>query len=327
MFFKLFKIIFIFTITISYQFGMKDFNCDHCNKIISNSYVTFNKTNYHKKCYQDFIQPNCDFCEKKIIDYYTESNKNKYHQSCFINNVLEKCSICIKPLNGEYLLDFFGNKYHSYHRKKLTECSSCSRLISDQLTSGGFVINGDNKICAICFPFIINSKSQITKINTEVRALLVSVGFKNLPKFVPITLVENIEELKKMSGRVSSEIKGFTYYHKTMLKGKKIKEDIHIYILSNLHSTTFKAVLAHELLHVFLFINNYTLRSDIREGFCNLGSKLILDSTQTELSDYLISSMFENKDPDYGIGFIKMNEILKKKGWKKLIRDLKYLDF
>ena len=44
---------------------------------------------------------------KKIIDYYTESNKNKYHQSCFINNVLEKCSICIKPLNGEYLLDFF----------------------------------------------------------------------------------------------------------------------------------------------------------------------------------------------------------------------------
>ena len=43
-----------------------------------------------------------------------------------------------------------------------------------------------------------------------------------------------------------------------MLKGKKIKEDIHIYILSNLHSTTFKAVVTHELLHVFLFINNYT---------------------------------------------------------------------
>lgn len=62
------------------------------------------------------------------------------------------------------------------------------------------------------------------------------------------------------------------------------------------------------------------------EGFCNLGSKLIYDNTQTELSDYLTLSMFKNKDPDYGIGFIKMNEALKKKGWGKLIKELNYLD-
>jgi hypothetical protein len=35
--------------------------------------------------------------------------------------------------------------------------------------------------------------------------------------------------------------------------------------------------------------------------------------------------MFKNKDPDYGIGFIKMNDILKKKGWEKLLESLKNL--
>ena len=217
-------------------------------------------------------------------------------------------------------------RYYVLDNDELNKCSSCSRLISEQLTNGGYDINQETKVCAKCYPFIVNKDSQVSKINLEVRSLLSSVGIKKIPNHIPITLLKNIEDLKKYSGKNNNVIKGFTYYDKTTLQGVKINENIHIYILSNLHNTVFKAVLAHELLHVFLFVNDYTLRSDIREGFCNLGSKLIFDKTQTELSDYYTLSMFENDDPDYGIGFMKMNEILKKKGWKKLIRDLKYLN-
>ena len=326
MFFKLFKIVLTLMIITSYQFGMNKYSCNYCNKKIIKYYIAFNKKNYHEICYKEFIQPKCDFCKKKIIDTFTENKSKKYHQSCFINNILEKCSICVKPLEGEFLIDFYDNRYHSYHYNELTECSSCGRLISENLTNGGFDINKEIKVCAKCYPFIINKENQVSKINLEVRSLLSSVGIENLPLQIPITLVKNIEDLKKYSGKNNNVIKGFTYYDKTTLQGVKINENIHIYILSNLHNTVFKAVLAHELLHVFLFVNDYTLRSDIREGFCNLGSKLIFDKTQTELSDYYTLSMFENDDPDYGIGFMKMNEILKKKGWKKLIRDLKYLN-
>lgn len=325
MFIKLFKIILVLIIITSSQFGMNEYSCNHCNKMIIKSYIIFNDKNYHEICYRDFIQLKCDFCKKKIIDSFTESKSKKYHQSCFINNILEKCCICIKPLQGEYLIDFYNNKYHSYHNDELNKCSSCSRLISKQLTNGGYDINQETKVCAKCYPFIVNKDSQVSKINLEVRSLLSSVGIKKIPNHIPITLLKNIEDLKKYSGKNNNVIKGFTYYDKTMLGGVKIKENIHIYVLSNLHNTAFSAVLAHELLHAFLFVNNYNLRSDIREGFCNLGSKLIFDKTESELSDYLTLSMFENKDPDYGIGFIKMNEILKKKGWAKLIIDLNYL--
>ena len=326
MFFKFFKIILILTLTTSNQFGMKEYKCKHCNVIILKSYIVVDQKNYHEICYNDFIRPKCDFCKNNIINTFTEYNSKKYHQSCFINNILEKCSICKKPLEGEYLTDFYDNRYHTYHHNELAECSSCNRLISQQTTNGGFDINKDTKMCAKCYPYIINKENQVSKINLEVRSLLSSVGIIDLPKQIPITLVKNIEELENYSGRNNSSIKGFTYYDKTILKGVKINENIRIYILSNLHSTAFKAVLAHELMHVFLFVNNYKLSSDTMEGFCNLGSKLIYDNTQTELSDYLTLSMFKNKDPDYGIGFIKMNEALKKKGWGKLIKELNYLD-
>jgi hypothetical protein len=117
-------------------------------------------------------------------------------------------------------------------------------------------------------------------------------------------------------------MKGFTYHNKTMLKGMKIREETHIYILSNMHSIAFKAVLAHELLHVYLFLNDYTLPSDIREGFCNLGSQLIFTTTNTNLSNYFLNSMYQNKDPDYGIGFLKMNKVLEEQGWKQLLKRL-----
>ena len=65
---------------------------------------------------------------------------------------------------------------------------------------------------------------------------------------------------------------------------KIIRRDYKIYILSNLHQTEFKSVLAHEFLHVYLFENNYQLSPEIREGFCNLGSELIYENENSKYS-------------------------------------------
>jgi hypothetical protein len=36
--------------------------------------------------------------------------------------------------------------------------------------------------------------------------------------------------------------------------------------------------------------------------------------------------MYQNNDPDYGKGFIKMNSILERTGWKKLLDELMYIN-
>ena len=264
----------------------------------------------------------CDFCFEVINDIYTKKKNQKFHKNCYTNNILEKCDVCSKPLEGEFLIDFWKNKYHSYHQSNLPSCDSCNRLISKQLTEGGYEIYKNREICSLCFSSIINKEEQIENLDIEVRRVLKMAGIIGLPK-VPITLVVDQKELERYSSQSNANMKGFTYYNKTMLKEMKIREETHIYILSNMHSVAFKAVLAHELLHVYLFLNNYKLRSDIREGFCNLGSQLIFTTTNTNLSNYFLKSMYQNKDPDYGIGFLKMNKVLEKQGWKRLLEQLK----
>jgi len=317
---KLIKIMLLFFLLSQFSNGSQ-LKCNHCSGIIKKKYIIFESKNYHERCYQNFIQLKCDFCFEVIDDIYTEMENQKFHKNCYINNILEKCDICLKPLEGEFLIDFWKNKYHSHHQGKLPSCDSCNRLISKRLTKGGYEIDKNREVCSICFSFIINKKEQIENLDMEVRGILKMVGITGLPK-VPITLVVDQKELESYSNQRNPNMKGFTYHNKTMLKGMKIREETHIYILSNMHSVAFKAVLAHELLHVYLFLNDYTLPSDIREGFCNLGSQLIFTTTNTNLSNYFLNSMYQNKDPDYGIGFLKMNKVLEEQGWKQLLKRL-----
>jgi len=165
-------------------------------------------------------------------------------------------------------------------------------------------------------------QSQIKDLAKEVKGALSAIGINNIPSNIPISLVNSMDELDQISTIRLGNVRGYTHYNVTTLAGKKIKEEFHIYVLSNLHELAFKAVLAHEYLHVYLFQNDYDLKSDLREGFCNLGSQLMLKKDNSVLSKYLLESMYESDDPDYGKGFIKMNTMLEKKGWNKL---LKYL--
>jgi len=296
--------------------------CDFCDKNIAKEYTTFNNKSYHENCFKKNIQLKCDFCFGVIDDIYTKKENQKFHKNCYTNNILEKCDVCSNPLEGEFLIDFWKNKYHSYHQSKLPKCDSCNRLISKQLTNGGYEIDKNREVCSLCFSSIINKEEQIVGLDIEVRRLLKMAGIIGLPK-VPITLVVDQKELENYSNQKNANMKGFTYYNRVILKGMKIREETHIYILSNMHSAAFKAVLAHELLHVYLFLNDYELPSDITEGFCNLGSQLIFTTINTNLSNYFLKSMYQNKDPDYGIGFLKMNKILEEQGWKRLLKQLK----
>ena len=149
--------------------------------------------------------------------------------------------------------------------------------------------------------------------------------------------------LFRLSGNRLGNIQGFTNYEVEtstrtfvvpgsvpgLFRGWKkdtetviINQDYHIYILSNLHRIIFNAVLAHELLHVYLFQHHLVLESDVREGFCNLGSNIVYDHYGSKLGEYRIISMEESSDPDYGLGFKKMKSILDQIGWGRLLRKL-----
>ena len=208
--------------------------CDQCDLKIDGSYNSSNGKNYHKTCYQQYVQKRCDECGDLINGIYNIKDGKEYHESCYIEYVLPKCDICKQPVEDTYVEDFWGNYYHEYHTKKMPDCDSCSRLICDPLTGGGYSVNSQRFVCNICKPRVITKRSQIESNLREVLVILNSVGVNNLPNKIPITLVDSREDLIRLSGNRLGNIQGYTNYEESTLSGKIIDQDYHIYILSNL---------------------------------------------------------------------------------------------
>ena len=297
------------------------FYCDHCNESIEDYYINYDNKTYHKSCYEEHIQLRCDHCNDPIEGTYNiEKNKN-YHKSCFTNNILDRCDACGEPINSDYIVDYYGNKYHQYHTKRFSTCESCSRLICKRITNGGISISGNRKICNMCRKDVVTDKINLNEISEKVRRRLIKLGMNNIPRNIPIILVDDRITLNKLSDmRHGENINGYTRYEYEKLGSRIISKKYQIYVLSSLHKIIFEAVLAHELMHVYLFQNNLFPDSDIREGFCNLGPKIIYENYDNEIAQSKLHAMFNDDDPDYGLGFQKMNIRLQREGWSNLLQ-------
>ena len=119
------------------------------------------------------------------------------------------------------------------------------------------------------------------------------------------------EESKKTIHRTSP--------HKNLLKDQKV----YFKTKKELDKYTGKDQILHQgFVAEVEHLNQIDLKSDFREGFCNLGSSLIYENYSSKLSKYRLKNMNENTDPDYGIGFRKMKSMLDKIGWKRLLKKL-----
>ena len=297
-------------------------SCDYCDENISGTFAETEGKNYHPACYRDHIQERCAQCGRLISGLYNVKDDKQYHEACFINFILPKCDICRLPIQGQYIEDFWGNMYHEKHANSLPDCDNCSRLICETLTGGGYSINGKRYVCSVCEPAVVSDQSQIARSLQDVKALLKKVGIQDLPRRIPITMVADKDELIRLSGNRLGKIRGYTQYEAETLGRKTISETYHIFILSDLREIVFDAVLAHELLHVYQIQNGYKLKSDVREGFCNLGSQLVYDHDGSDLARLQLRTMYESDDPDYGKGFRNMSSRLDQMGWEGILNNL-----
>ena len=313
-----FFILFIFSFLISSETSF----CYHCNKTMYGVVNIFSGKKYHPKCYKNYVQARCEICSELINGLHNIIEDKRFHQNCYINNILEKCKICNKPIKDQYYEDYWGNRYHKSHDINFSKCDNCNRIISENITGGGYSINKERFICNICKPDVVNSKSQVNKSVKNVVKLLENIGIYVNSNLMPITLVKTRKQLTKISNNNYNNIQGYTHYKEKTSLNKVISQTSHIYILSDLNLEIFESVLAHEICHVFIFMNRYKLSSAITEGFCNLASELVYENYNTEIAKYALESMYLDTHPDYGLGFKKMRKLLNNKGWHYLLDTL-----
>lgn len=301
--------------------------CGHCGKVLGQSWITASGKNYHEQCYRAFVQPKCGICKKGISDQYAEDEGKKYHIHCFKDNKLPKCTYCKVPLEGTHLKDPWGNLYHEHHRGQETPtCFSCARVISRQTSNGGVRLNDGRTLCSFCNKYAITTMAQVDPHHRAALATLGKVGITGIPSGLTIELVDRKELARRTNGlsyHIQGGMRGLTLSEETLV-GKKRKSTKHtIYLLQHMATLELEGVLAHELIHVWLFENRIKLSNAETEGLCNLGNYLTYTKAPSPMSAHFLESLNTDKDPIYGDGYRKMKKRLDEEGWPKLLASIK----
>ena len=124
-----------------------------------------------------------------------------------------------------------------------------------------------------------------------------------------------------MTHRFSAHLKGIT---KISIDSNKIFK---IYILNNIPKIQFEAILAHELMHVWLYKNNINLEHEKMEAFCNLGSYLIYNENSTKFSTIHLISLENNKDQKEQTKIYKiLKSLMKNRSFSYILKNIKTID-
>ena len=233
-----------------------------------------------------------------------------------------KCVICGKEISGRYVIDGWGNCACAEHEHKL--CCSCFRIIGRYSTlskvSGqfGFKVDDERSVCGLCQETCINSTSDMVKSYDFIRDLLSKAGIQ--------IVKEGVKEIKIITkGEMEKKSKNAQGLCCTTTYADPKKSTSRIYILNGLPKIQFESVLAHELLHYWLFYNGIE-DGEFTEGFCNIGSALVLNyyvaRKGSDLAEHL--RKYENDNPDYyyGVKFLVQKKKLQRMGWKNYIQDI-----
>ena len=216
-------------------------------------------------------------------------------------NISATCLICGHPLWGTYYVDSYGNKVCEQHYETVVHCSCCGCFCGKESVdlSDGVIV------CKDCHQNI-PSDEECKQIIRHIRRVYRSLPIGAIPSFRLLRIpAAEWSEGRSVSGLASRA--GRTYSIK---------------VPEYLSKTVLAEVLAHEMLHLWLYDKGVSKKQRIIEGFCNLGSFEILSRIKTEKARVKRESILENPDAIYGDGFRIVKKVYDDLGWDGVINKI-----
>ena len=308
-------------------FHAEHFFCAECSKsLVDQKFFKESDKYYCENCYDDKFVPKCQKCGESIQGRYYEFDGKIYHKKCYEKFIAPRCSLCQGIIDGEYIIDFWGNKYHKYHQGKDPICGYCGRYISESVSQGGHQYDDGRYICGICKRNTIDDIRDAEKLKIFIIQKLKKFGLEINADKIKLQLVDKNRLSSLFSDRVK-DYAGLTTFEETTIPGKAVSKKFNVYILHGMPGKNFKATMAHELMHVWLY-SNAPLEMDpaLTEGSCNYASYLLLQNDRSKQVAYILDRM--EKDPNifYGDGYRRVKKMVRRMGveaWLEFLKDNK----
>ncbi|NIO28577.1 MAG: protein DA1 [Candidatus Latescibacteria bacterium] len=292
--------------------------CKACGEQITGSYFETGRNYYHPHCFT------CEYCTEPIEESYVVYKGKNYHRACFEKHVAIRCSVCNEIIKGEYFLDHWGNAYHKHHEEKIIRCDFCNRFIVGNLIKGMVRYPDGRHLCGKCSVSAVTELEIASSLMFDVAKQLGKFGLHVDPREIELHLVGQ-DKLRELSSDRSGDTTGFTDYAiNKNLFGHVKYQSIKVYVLYGMPKVQMISTLAHELTHVWQFINGQLKQEQaLSEGSCNFASYLVLRKIGGREGEFIIENMLNDKDPIYGEGFRRVKRYAEKNGlasWLKLLK-------
>ena len=271
--------------------------------------------------------PVCSYCKKPLLGGFIVLEDKKYHKACYEDHVALRCSLCGGMVEGRYLYDHWGNVYHDDHERTVPRCAYCLRFISEKLTGGGVEHQDGRRVCAICRRTAVEDLGAAMALLDEVRGRLSDLGLGTGDERIRLLLVD-LGEMQKLAGSRSHTLRGYTHHEEiTVGQGVVQTRRADIYLLVGMPRMEAIATLAHELTHVWQFLQGRTDNDEaFREGSCNYAAWLVLKSYPGEESAYVADAIASSPDRVYGEGFRRVKRFAEDRGASAWIERLRTRD-
>jgi len=215
-----------------------------------------------------------------------------------------RCIHCGKIINGTYYTDWAGNTACTDCYNNSPRCVSCGQFCDSSAKD----IDDGMMMCGHCQKYYME-RSDARRMIEYINTIYEKEGLGRITNFHLKTA--NTKALLSLSG--NPQVRGLAKQHGT---------EYTIFVYRHLSRTAFANVLSHEMLHIWQYERNIQAENVLSEGFCNLGSYVVLTSIGTNRSINFIRSMNANHDSIYGIGFRIMRSIYSANGWPGVIKKL-----
>lgn len=215
-----------------------------------------------------------------------------------------KCYLCGKPIVDSYYIDWYGHKVCKEHKHPLPHCVSCGQYCNHSAVDVGT----GALLCSYCQKHVVN-KADCAHIIEFIRKIFNKCPIGSITNW-HLKVVE-APTLYRMTG--DANIRGLA---------QRFGNDYTIFVFRHLSKVQFANVIAHEMLHIWQYNRDIHASPIYTEGFCNLGSYVVMKAINNVESNSTIDRMINSKDPVYGEGLRLMKSFFEQGQWELAIKEL-----
>jgi hypothetical protein len=294
-------------------------HCVSCDRALFGEYLEVDGQNYHSSCFK------CAECGKPINGNYCTHLSGYFHGKCYDERFRSPCMACGRLIADKFYEDYWGGRYCAGHLDVIPVCDFCGRLVAGPITGNELRLPDGRRLCGVCRPSAVTSETRAEELMCEVATRMRSFGLTVDCSRVTMLLLGQ-DKLKLLVTDPRHALLGFTEYIAIPNEGGRAEiQSFNIFLLYGMPAIQAKRVLAHELMHVWLFDDGISdIDATLCEGSCDYASYLFLKSVGSIECNYIMRNMFDNLDLDYGRGFRDVKQYAETNGvaaWLQMLRE------